>query len=47
MLDAWIGNGDRHHLNWGLVRNKLTPNIIETIHLAPTYDHASSLGREP
>ena len=46
MLDAWIGNGDRHHLNWGLVRNKLTPNIIETIHLAPTYDHASSLGRE-
>lgn len=46
MLDAWIGNGDRHHHNWGLVRSKLTPNITETIHLAPTYDHASSLGRE-
>jgi hypothetical protein len=42
MLDAWIGNGDRHNENWGLVNN---PNK-RTITLAPTFDHASSLGRE-
>jgi HipA-like C-terminal domain len=41
LLDAWIGNGDRHHENWGLVSTS-----DRTIHLAPTYDHASSLGRE-
>lgn len=46
MLDAWIGNGDRHHLNWGLIKSQLTRHTRETIHLAPTYDHASSLGRE-
>lgn len=40
MLDAWIGNQDRHHENWGLVNS---PQL--TRHLAPTYDHASSLGR--
>jgi HipA-like C-terminal domain len=41
LLDAWIGNGDRHHENWALVTT-----IEQSIHLAPTYDHASSLGRE-
>lgn len=46
LLDAWIGNGDRHHQNWGFVRNKVVSTSAETIHLAPTYDHASSLGRE-
>ncbi len=45
LLDAWIGNGDRHHENWGFVRNKAATNT-ETIHLAPTYDHASCLGRD-
>lgn len=40
MLDAWISNQDRHHENWALI---LTRDI--TTHLAPTYDHASSLGR--
>jgi hypothetical protein len=46
MLDAWIGNTDRHHENWGFVevRGIQTPQVIA--HLAPTYDHASSLGRE-
>lgn len=39
-LDALIGNTDRHHENWGLLRRG---NAVE---LAPTYDHASSLGRE-
>jgi hypothetical protein len=40
MLDALVGNQDRHHENWGLV-------VIPTrqIILAPTFDHASSLGR--
>jgi hypothetical protein len=41
MFDAWIGNTDRHYENWGLIidrERKLT--------LAPTFDHASSLGRE-
>jgi hypothetical protein len=56
LLDAWIGNGDRHHENWGIVRNKVVSTISETVHLAsttsetahlaPTYDHASSLGRD-
>ncbi|MEA5517026.1 HipA-like protein [Nodularia sp. UHCC 0506] len=46
LLDAWIGNGDRHDLNWGLVRNKATSTTAETVHLAPTYDHASCLGRD-
>ncbi len=40
LLDAWIGNNDRHHQNWGLV---FTP--VGELHLAPTFDHASCLGR--
>ena len=42
LLDAWISNGDRHHENWGFVVQ--LPEGIP--HLAPTYDHASCLGRE-
>ena len=38
-LDALVGNTDRHHENWGVVRTA-TGNL----HLAPTFDHASSLG---
>lgn len=47
LLDAWIGNTDRHHENWGFIVNKLV-NIeqIKVLNLAPTFDHASSLGRE-
>jgi hypothetical protein len=41
MLDAWIGNTDRHDENWGLL--VIPPRRVE---LAPTFDHASSLGRE-
>lgn len=41
LLDAWIGNTDRHHENWGLVRNPGQAAV-----LAPTFDHASSMGRE-
>lgn len=44
LFDALIGNTDRHHENWGVV-------VVETeganaYHLAATFDHASSLGRE-
>jgi hypothetical protein len=40
MMDAWVANQDRHHENWGFV---VKPES-GTIHLAPSYDHASSLG---
>ena len=43
LLDAWIGNGDRHHENWGFIRRQ---SFEPSIYLAPTYDHASCLGRE-
>lgn len=46
LLDAWIGNGDRHHENWGIIRIKAASTSEEPEHLAPTYDHASSLGRD-
>ena len=41
MLDVWIANTDRHHENWGVI------DIPErkSSYLAPTFDHASSLGR--
>jgi hypothetical protein len=39
MFDAWIANTDRHHENWALV---VSPEA--SMHLAPSYDHASSLG---
>lgn len=41
LLDAWIGNTDRHHENWGLIIDK-----ERVVTLAPTFDHASSMGRE-
>ncbi|MBI3303251.1 MAG: HipA domain-containing protein [Deltaproteobacteria bacterium] len=39
MFDAWIANQDRHHENWGLVTTREALR-----HLAPSFDHASSLG---
>jgi hypothetical protein len=44
LLDAWIGNTDRHHENWGVLRQRDQPS--QTLVLAPTFDHASSLARE-
>ena len=41
LLDAWIGNTDRHHENWAIIEN---PEASARRHLAPTFDHASSLG---
>ncbi len=42
MLDAWIGNTDRHHENWALVSDQTIADSI--YYLAPTHDHAASLG---
>lgn len=39
LLDTLVSNQDRHHENWGLV------TLSNKLHLAPTFDHASSLGR--
>ncbi len=44
LLDALIGNTDRHHENWGLLRSGL--GATANHRLAPSFDHASSLGRE-
>ncbi|MDE2847292.1 MAG: HipA domain-containing protein [Gemmatimonadota bacterium] len=44
VFDAIIGNTDRHHENWGLLF-QMAENEV-SVDLAPTYDHASSLGRE-
>jgi hypothetical protein len=40
LLDALVCNQDRHHENWGLI---IIPE--QSLTLAPTFDHASSLGR--
>ncbi len=43
LLDAWIGNQDRHHENWGVV--SLDAGQPRQGHfLAPSFDHGSSLG---
>jgi hypothetical protein len=39
IFDALIGNTDRHSENWAI---EVTPR--GTMHLAPSYDHATSLG---
>jgi hypothetical protein len=49
IFDALICNTDRHHENWGfLVRFEETSPDKWMVHLrlAPSFDHASSLGRE-
>jgi hypothetical protein len=38
LFDAWIGNIDRHHQNWGWVVGPQGP------YLAPSFDHGASLG---
>lgn len=44
VLDALIGNTDRHHENWALLRRRVANRWVWVV--APSYDHASSLGRE-
>lgn len=47
LLDALIGNTDRHHENWAVIQKygfePIAPGLYPR--LAPTYDHASCLGR--
>lgn len=44
MLDALIGNTDRHHENWAILIHR--GGGEGNAELASSYDHASSLGRE-
>ena len=44
VLDAVIGNTDRHHENWGILRQRRDDSWYGFV--APSFDHASSLGRE-
>ena len=44
VLDAVIGNTDRHHENWGLLLKRTETGWKGRV--APSFDHASSLGRE-
>lgn len=54
ILDALIGNTDRHHENWGLLWQVLVDidefseaaRLNKQYDVAPSFDHASSLGRE-
>ncbi|MBD3676056.1 MAG: hypothetical protein HUJ26_21310 [Planctomycetaceae bacterium] len=45
MLDALITNTDRHHQNWGITISS-SETVGHDTEIAPTFDHASSLGRE-
>jgi hypothetical protein len=40
VLDAWVANQDRHDQNWAVIRSSRSGEL----RLAPSYDHASSLG---
>ena len=44
VLDALIGNTDRHSENWGVLQSQDNSRRVDG--LAPSYDHGSSLGRE-
>ena len=44
VLDGLIGNVDRHHENWGILRRQVHGRWKGFV--APSFDHASSLGRE-
>ena len=44
LLDALVGNTDRHHDNWMLLYVVQGGNL--RLRVAPSFDHASSLGHE-
>lgn len=54
VLDALVGNTDRHHENWGLLWQVFVDidevseveRPFKQYDVAPSFDHASSLGRE-
>lgn len=52
VFDAWIGNMDRHHENWGVSEHftirkgqrAIDPSVlVSKRHFSPLYDHGSSL----
>ena len=45
LLDALIANTDRHHANWAILLRPSQGGMRQA-GLAPTFDHASSMGRE-
>ena len=45
VLDGLVLNTDRHHENWGIIR-RISKTEKTGYHIAPSFDHASSLGRE-
>lgn len=45
VLDALILNTDRHHQNWALIRYTTSNDELRGHRMAPSFDHASSLGR--
>ena len=44
LLDGLVGNTDRHHENWMVAYVEDAGDI--RMHVSPSFDHASSLGRE-
>lgn len=46
MLDALVGNTDRHHENWAIIVFQTGRDGVSEAELAPLYDTASCLGRE-
>lgn len=46
LLDALIGNTDRHHENWAIIQSRSDSESTPQRMLAPTFDHGSSLSRE-
>ena len=46
VFDALIGNTDRHHENWGLKVSFDAEKKTHLVSVAPSFDHASSMGRE-
>jgi hypothetical protein len=44
IFDAWICNVDRHEQNWGWLFVPYEKGL--NVHLAPSFDHGSCLGRE-
>ena len=44
VLDGLIGNTDRHHENWMVILEDY--GEYDRMYVAPSFDHASSLGRE-
>ena len=44
LLDAWIGNQDRHHENWAILLSVEEGQSVLPL-ISPSYDHAASLGQ--